>query len=334
MRPPVHEPFAVDVPHLHLAPAPGVGDVEPVVAGREAESVRRADLVGDPGDRAGRAVDAVDRQRQLLLGRMAFVTAADAVRRVGEPDAAVGVDDDIVRRVQTPALETVRDDRHRAGVLVARHAPAAVLAGDLTPRVVERVAVAVAGRAAEDADVAVLLQPAHLAVVRDVAPDQIASAAVPGRPFRPQRAGVVPADRRVEEDVGPEPRVERDDVRIRVVERGSSRPVARFVRRQAPLPRGGQRRRDRRGGDRGAEERAPAQRPAGRAEGAGRRRAGGVGAHVQIHVPGGAGTPPPGGDGRDGRRRRCPYVAVGAGSSSTAYRASSARAPRMMFSSP
>ena len=211
---------------------------------------------------------------------MAFVAAADAVRRVGEPDAAVGMDDDVVRRVQAPALETVRDDRHRAGVLVARHAPAAVLAGDLAPFVVERVAVAVAGRAAEDADVAVLLQPAHLAVVRDVAPDQVASAAVPGRPFRPQRAGVVAADRRVEEDVGPEPRVEGDDVRIRVVERGSSRPVARLVRRQARLPRGGQHRSDRRGGDRGAEERAPVQRSAGRAAGAGRRRAAsGVFAH-------------------------------------------------------
>ena len=76
-------------------------------------------------------------------------------------------------------------------VLVADNLPRAVLAGDLSSLEVERVAVRVARRVTEDRDVAVLFQPAHLDVVGDVAPEEIAADAVPGRAFGPEHLRVV-----------------------------------------------------------------------------------------------------------------------------------------------
>ena len=123
------------------------------------------------------------------------------------------MDDDVVRRVQALALKLLGDDRHRAVRLVAHDAPAAVLARELPPFVVERVAVAVARRIAEHRHAAVVFDPAHLHVVGDVAPHQIAPDAVPRQAFGPQRADVQPPDHRVADDVAPEARIERDDVR-------------------------------------------------------------------------------------------------------------------------
>jgi hypothetical protein len=61
-----------------------------------------------------------------------------------------------------------------------------VLTGDLPALVVERVAVAVAGWIAEAArDVIVLLEPAQILVVGNVAPQQVAADAAPRRPFGP-----------------------------------------------------------------------------------------------------------------------------------------------------
>jgi hypothetical protein len=59
-------------------------------------------------------------------------------------------------------------------VLVAHHAPGEVLAGELAALEVEGVAVAVVRRAAEHRDAAVVLEPAELTVVRDVAPHEVA----------------------------------------------------------------------------------------------------------------------------------------------------------------
>ena len=126
---------------------------------------------------------------------------------------------DVVRRVEPLALKLLGDHRDRAVRLVAHDAPAAVLAGELTPFVVERVAVAVAGRIAEHRDAAVVFDPAHLHVVRDVAPHQVAADAVPRRPFGPERADVQPLDRRVADDVAAEARIERDDVRVGILQR-------------------------------------------------------------------------------------------------------------------
>ncbi len=121
----------------------------------------------------------------------------------------------------------VGDDGDRAVRLIADHAAAAVFAGKLAAFEIEGVAVAVAGGIAEDGDAAVFFDPAHLDVVGDVAPDQIAADAVPGRAFRPKRAGVEAVDDGVADDVAAEAIVERDDVGIGVSDRLLAGPIAR-----------------------------------------------------------------------------------------------------------
>ena len=117
------------------------------------------------------------------------------------------------------------DRRHRAVALVARDPSSAVLARELTAFVVERVAVAVARRIPERRHAAVFVDPPHLHVVRDVAPHQILADAVPRRPFGPQRPDVQALDDRVEDDVAPERRRERDDVRIGILDRLEPRKI-------------------------------------------------------------------------------------------------------------
>src|SRR4051812_884213 len=72
-----------------------------------------------------------------------------------------------------------------------------MLTGDLATFAVDGVAVAVIRRIAKHADVPVILQPAHLAVVRDVAPDQVAARAEVGGTLRPPEAGGDALDGRI-----------------------------------------------------------------------------------------------------------------------------------------
>src|SRR5690606_21038594 len=109
---PVAHPRAVDVPDFRLAGS-RVGDVEQRVIRREAQPVRLHDLVGDDLDPSGVAVDAVYGGIELRLGPEAFVVAANAVDRIREPDAAVRMDDDVVRRVEPSAVEAVGQHGHR-----------------------------------------------------------------------------------------------------------------------------------------------------------------------------------------------------------------------------
>ena len=201
---------ADDVEHRHQA---AIDDVEPFVVGRERDAVGNAAerFLADHHVDASARIDAIDVAAQLALQHarpcrlpdlrvqtslLVARTARDighpfvdlsAVRRIGEPVAAVRMAGDVVRRVQPLALERIGDHRYRSVVLVAHDAAAGVLARQLAPLMIERVAVAVARRLAEDGDTAVILEPSHLPVVRDVAPDQILPLAVPGRSLAPHR---------------------------------------------------------------------------------------------------------------------------------------------------
>ena len=196
------------------------------------------DVFGYAVDAARGGVHAIDRKRMLLLGPVAFVIAADAIGRVGEPDAAVGVHGGVIGRIQRPAFVTVGDDRDRTVVFVPHDAAAAVLAGDLPALGVKGIAVAVPGRVAEFRHMAVVFEPAHLPVVGYVTPDQVAADAAPGRAFRPQGAGVVTPDRRVEKNVRAKTVVERHQVRVWIAQGSLARPVTRRRRRQILLASG------------------------------------------------------------------------------------------------
>src|SRR4051794_20520366 len=219
----VRELVAVHVEDAHIrAPAvrdPAVDDVEPPLVGRERDPVRLVEAVGDHRRPPGARVEPVDVGRQLEFGLVALVVAEDAVARVGEPDRAVGGHHHVVRRVQPLALEAVDEDGDRAVGLGAGHPPRVVLAGDEPALAVARVAVRVVRRGAEDADVPVLLEPAHDAVVRDVAPQEVAAVAEVDGPLGPAEAGGDALDGGVA-DLEPEPLVDRLDARVRVAGAG------------------------------------------------------------------------------------------------------------------
>ena len=247
--------FPVNVPHFDIGRCvlivtpTGVGDVEFFVVGREAEPVGFENLVGHPVDLAGRSVDHID--GLLLVGLHRGVGGAGAlvihqrtVAGIGEPDVAVGVDDGVVGRVELLAVDFFREHGDAAVGFVACDAAREVFARDLSALIVEGIAVGIIRRLTEDADVAVLLEPAQLAVVGDVAPEQVAPDSVPSRAFGPQHVRVVveTLDRGVAE-LGLETLVERDDVWIGITGRHAAGPIALGCARQRRQRRHGQRRR-------------------------------------------------------------------------------------------
>jgi hypothetical protein len=99
-----------------------------------------------------------------------------------------------------------------------------VLAGNLSAFEIKRVAIAVAGGLAKNADVAVVVEPPKLPIVRNITPQEVTPDAVPCATFRPECASVQSLNWRVA-DLS-EPRVEDDNVRIRITNRIVSGPIA------------------------------------------------------------------------------------------------------------
>src|SRR5262249_21327080 len=109
--------------------------------------------------------------------------------RIREPDAAVALDHDVVRRVEAAALVVVGEHGDAAVPLRARDAARTVLAADEATLAVPRVTVGVVGWVAEGAD-RLPLDPAQDAVVGDVAPhEEVAVREITG-PLCPARAGI------------------------------------------------------------------------------------------------------------------------------------------------
>ena len=79
----------------------------------------------------------------------------------------------------------------------------------------------------------VLFEPAHLPVVRDIAPHQVACPAVPGRTFRPEQAGVYALNRGIADLVFCEALIDDDDVFVRIARRIVTGIVAWGLRLQS-----------------------------------------------------------------------------------------------------
>src|SRR6185369_16501592 len=105
-----------------------------------------------------------------------------------EPHAAVGVDEHVIGGVEVLALPALGEHRDRAIVLVANDASGGVLTRDEAASEVEGVAVALGRRLANDADPAVVVEPAELPIVGGVAPDQVTADGAPGGALGPQAA--------------------------------------------------------------------------------------------------------------------------------------------------
>ena len=167
-------------------------------------------MIGEDGGELAVLGDAVDVGGGLLgLFLLAFPLAVDAEQRIGEPDRVVGLDHDVVRRVQPLALELVGQHRDLAVLLGAGDAAGdRMLAGDEPALTVARVAVGVVGVGAEHAGLAGFLVELHDAVVGDVGKQQIAAFGEIRRPFGPAHAGRNLLDRRGIDPVFGEARIE------------------------------------------------------------------------------------------------------------------------------
>ena len=132
----------------------------------------------------------------------------------------------VIGGVEGLAVEFVGQHGDLAVEFVADDAARGVLEADLAALVVEGVAVAVVGVVAHDGDVAVFRQVAQLGVVRDVAPDEVVAAAVPGGAFGPEHSGVQAADGGVPLNEFFKGRIECNDIGIGIALRRLAAPVA------------------------------------------------------------------------------------------------------------
>ena len=92
----------------------GVGDVNRFLGRGEADAVWSAKAVGHDADIACSGHEAVDLLGQLWFGPEALLVAVDGV---GEPDGAVGVNDDIVGGVEGAGVVVVEDGGGFVGAL-------------------------------------------------------------------------------------------------------------------------------------------------------------------------------------------------------------------------
>src|SRR5262249_21330299 len=97
--------------------------------------------------------------------------------------------DNIVWRVQWFAIPFVGKDRDCPVVFVANDPARVMFARKLTAFEIKCVSVAIVRWLAKNADVIVLIQQSHLAVVRNVTPNQETSASVPCTALSPERTG-------------------------------------------------------------------------------------------------------------------------------------------------
>src|SRR5215213_7738280 len=118
-------------------------------------------------------------------------------------------------------------------MLIAHEAPAAMFARELTALMIEGVAVAVVRRPTEHRDTAVVFDVAELAIVGDVAPDEIAPLRAPGGALVPHAAGEEALDCGVVDPELRKCRIDSDDVRIGIAHRTAGIVIAPRIRDHA-----------------------------------------------------------------------------------------------------
>ena len=186
-RDPVDVDRAGRVRHVRLA---GVGDVEKRLVRREREAVGSNAIARDGLEFARRGVQPEDQGLlDLAPGEHALVKAIDAVGRIGEPDRAVGLHDDIVGRVQPFAVELRRESAPHSVVVETRNAPPEMLAGHHAPLVIKCVPVLIAAGRLEHTDRRIILDKPQHAIVRNVGPQHLPGGRNVHRPFRPSAPG-------------------------------------------------------------------------------------------------------------------------------------------------
>ena len=121
----------------------GVDDVELLLIGRKTDAVGLIHIAGNHRDFAGVRIQAVDIGRKFEGRLVPFVVRHNAVARIGEPDRAIRMHCEIIRRIERFALKVIRQNRDRAVMLGARDPARIVLAGHEPSLSVAGIAVAV-----------------------------------------------------------------------------------------------------------------------------------------------------------------------------------------------
>src|SRR5690606_108602 len=101
----------------------GLGDVERAAVGRQADAVGARDRVDDLDDRRAVGAGVVD--------AAAVEVAGPGLAEVGEPEAPVGVEDDVVRPAQAVLADAIVEDVDAARIEVDALDPATAVVGRL-----------------------------------------------------------------------------------------------------------------------------------------------------------------------------------------------------------
>src|ERR1700722_1846390 len=161
---------------------------------------------------------------------MTLVVAPYPIVRVGKPDAAVALDHHVVGRIETPALELIRQHGHPAIELGPCDAPLAVFAGYQTSLAVPCIAIRIIGRLPKDFHVPAF-EPAHHSIVWNITPDQGARITEPNGTLRPARPGKELFDKDIPQDALLHARI--DDLKIW---RQHSSGVLKFLGKRSRAP--------------------------------------------------------------------------------------------------
>ena len=214
-------------PYLAAGYGAAFNHIELLLIRREAQTVGPRKVIQHLSHVATRPIDPVHRVRQLLLGDAAFIVVGELERRVGEPDVAAGLADDVVGRIETLALEAVCESGDGAIVLGAADAAGhRAFAGDQATLQVACVAVGVIRGFAKHGSHTGDGVPADDAVVCHIAGQQIAPITKPHGSFHPAKAGRQPLHTGAEQAVFQKRRVQHDHRRVRVTRR-QRRPFGR-----------------------------------------------------------------------------------------------------------
>lgn len=89
-----------------------VGDVDNLLVRREADAIWAAESVGYGADASGVWIVSVDLVRKLRAGTVALLEAVD---RIGEPDTAIAVDDNVIDGIEVASVEVIQHQSRGVG---------------------------------------------------------------------------------------------------------------------------------------------------------------------------------------------------------------------------
>ena len=212
--------------------SPGIGDVKLGIVWAETKPVWLEDLIGDLADFSGLRVYSVnrfllDRHHASRIRSVSLVVHQTAITGIRKPNPPVRMHHDVIGRVEFLPAKTIGQDGRLAITFIPDDSPVPMFAGKLPPLEVKGVSIAVSTGLSKVVHPAIVLNPSQLAIIGNVAPDQVLSYAVPSRPLGPKhvRTGIYSADGCIAQTIFPESRIQDQNVGIGVTRRVGSRPI-------------------------------------------------------------------------------------------------------------